>query len=66
MYENKKLPKISLDHARDCDHNGDKSKGNNSGSQRYPDIHEENEYDRHSINVQQVNNLISASLEVIV
>ena len=54
MYENKKLPKISLDHIRDCDHSSDKSKGNNSDSPRYPDIHEENEDDRHSINVQQV------------
>ena len=54
MYENKKLPKISLDHIRDCDLSGDKLKGNNSDSLRYPDIHEENEDDRHSIKLQQV------------
>ena len=54
MYENKRLPKISLDHIRDCDYSDDKSKGNNSDSLRYPDIHEENEDDRHSINLQQV------------
>ena len=54
MYENKKLPKISLDHVRDCDHSCDKSKEDNSDSQRYPDIHEENEDDNHSINFQQV------------
>ena len=47
MYENKKLPKISLDHY------GDRSSGNNSDSRRYSNINEENE-DNVSVNVQQV------------
>ena len=54
MYENKKLPKISLDHIRDCDYSDDKAKGNNSDFLRYSEIHEENEHNRHSINLQQV------------
>ena len=47
MYENKKLPKISLDHY------GDRSSGNNSDSRRYSNINEENE-DNVSVNIQQV------------
>ena len=54
MHENEKLPKISVDHIYNCNYSDDKLKGNNSDSQRYPDIHEENEHDRHSINLQQV------------
>ena len=48
MYENKKLPKISLDHY------SEKSSENNSDSRRYSNIKEENEEDQLSTNAQQV------------